>query len=103
MESKGSRLEGNRGPSSASASHPSIRPLSSLNFSFSLRSFPLASHSDDYPAIALRLTLTGSFYFAMAIIVQPFLSLSRITLRRCCTDNNNPINDMMSHKRSVDY
>lgn len=94
MESKGSRSEGNRGLSFVSASRPSVRPLSSLNFSFSLRSFPLASHSGDYPAMnglgALRLTLTGIFYFATAIIAQPFPLLSRITLRRCtrCISNN---------------
>ena len=94
MESKGSRSEGNLGPSSASASHSTIRLLSSLNSSFSLRSFPLTSHSGDYPAMnSLRttcLTLTGIFYFATAVIVQSFPLLSWITLRRCtrCISNN---------------
>lgn len=94
IESKGSRSEGNR----RTLLHPHPIPLppiyllSSLNFSFSLRSFLVASYSGDYPAtvFALSLILTGIFYFVTAIIVQPPSLLSRITLRRCarCIRNN---------------
>lgn len=75
MESKGSRSEGNRRTLLRIQSLPYF--LSSLNFFFSLRSFFLTFYSGDFPAtvFALCLILTGIFYFATAIIVQPLCYL----------------------------